>query len=115
MFCLSQTTLPQPPQPHPHRQEDDVRDNSWLSMLNKTTDVTLRERDQNTGLGAEVEAVCSSCYVHLLDIVSRDERCFSVVIHAKDAKKIVSRALKHPAEGTGGDLFGSSVRRSSRS
>ena len=42
-----------------------------------------------------------------LDMVSRDERCFIVVIHANDIKKIVSWVLKHPAEETGGDLFGS--------
>ena len=40
-------------------------------------------------------------------MVSRDERCFSVVIHANDVKKIFSCVLKHPAEETGGDLFGS--------
>ena len=40
-------------------------------------------------------------------MVSRDERCFSVVIHANDIKKIVNWVLKHPVEETGGDLFGS--------
>ena len=40
-------------------------------------------------------------------MVSRDERDFSVVIHASDVKKIFSWVLKHPAEETGGDLFGS--------
>jgi len=40
-------------------------------------------------------------------MVSRDERCFIVAIHANDIKKIVSWVLKHPAEETGGDLFGS--------
>jgi len=39
-------------------------------------------------------------------MVSRDKRCFSVVIHANDVKKIFSWVLKHPAEETGGDLFG---------
>ena len=40
-------------------------------------------------------------------MVSRDERYFSVVIHANDVKKIFSWVLKHPAVETGGDLFGS--------
>lgn len=38
---------------------------------------------------------------------SRDGRRFTVAIQANDVKKIFSWVLKHPAEETGGDLFGS--------
>ena len=38
---------------------------------------------------------------------SRDERRFTVFIHANEIKKIFACVLKHPSEETGGDFFGS--------